>query len=80
MAVLIGVASWRRAIFNCEKNCENSLNWIPQNPNKGCKQDGTYSVFAQVAAQLQWINDEIKNAPETCKLKIEKKNDNISRN
>ena len=67
---MVGVTSWRRAF---DKNNK------PLVSKEICKQHGTYSVFAQVAAQLQWINEEIKNVPETCKLKIEKKIDNISR-
>ena len=50
--VVVGVTSWRRAF---DKNNKPLLS------KEICKQHGTYSVFAQVAAQLQWINEEIKN-------------------
>ena len=59
---MVGVTSWRRAF---DKNNKPLLS------KEICKQHGTYSVFAQVAAQLQWIKEEIENPPETCKHRDE---------
>ena len=60
--VVVGVTSWRRSFDRNNKHLKSK---------QICKQHGTYSVFAQVAAQLQWIKEVIENPPETCKHRDE---------
>ena len=57
--VLVGIMSWR--LMSPEYNPT-----IPNMTKQGCKQNGTFPVFGHVTSQLQWIEEEINQEPDTC--------------
>ena len=59
--VLVGIMSWR--LISPEYNPT-----LPNTPKQGCKQNGTFPVFGHVTPQLQWIEEEINQEPDTCQF------------
>ena len=59
--VLVGIMSWR--LTSPEYNST-----LPNTPKQGCKQNGTFPVFAHVISQSHWIEEQINKEPDACQF------------